>query len=106
MTKHQLFYSLSVIPSLADKAADRANIAAIDARVSPACYPYIVAWGKWLGFTPEIVSTFVAEAAADKAPRDAIQKIRGRWLRVKDICNDRNRETVKAAAAAGAAWKR
>jgi hypothetical protein len=42
----------TVIPRIAANVADAANIAAIDRLISTTRFPYIVAWGKWLGFTP------------------------------------------------------
>lgn len=88
----------TVIPSIADKAANSANSAAIDLMIDAARYPYIVAWGKWLGFTPETVQKTVAEAEADDAPPEAIQKINGRWSTLSDIVDESNRQHVAEIA--------
>ena len=72
----------SVIPSISDPAANEANIAAIDKLVKTRKYHHIVAWGKWLGFSPQTVQQSVEQAEADQAPEDAIQKIDRRWQRV------------------------
>ena len=84
----------SVIPCSADKVADTKNILAIDTLVRTEKYRHVVAWGKWLGFTPESVQMQVREAEMDDAPADAIQKIDGRWLRFGDINNESNRQRV------------
>src|SRR5689334_8664917 len=81
----------SVIPSIADLAANNANMAAIDRLVATRTYHHIVAWGKWLGFTPDTVRNLVQEAEADGAPANAIQKIDGKWLTSGDIQNEGNR---------------
>lgn len=82
----------TVIPSIFDRAANDANMAAIDQHVRTTKFRHIVAWGKWLGFTPETVQKSVEQAEADHAPEDVIQKIDGEWLRVTDIANDANRK--------------
>ena len=81
----------TVIQSISDTVANAANIAAID-RFVTGRYGHIIAWGKWLGFTPEAVLNSVRQAEADNAPEDSIQKINGQWLRVGDIVNDTNRK--------------
>ena len=96
----------AVIPSITDKTADAANLAAIDSLVKALNHPYVVAWGKWLGFTPTAVQQSVSEAEADNAPHKAIQKIDGRWLTLEDINNDQNRRTVEEIANKGAGWTR
>ncbi len=83
---------------MSDTAANTANIAAIDHLVTTQSYRHIVAWGKFLGFTPTTVSAYVAEAEADDAPQDSIQKIDGRWLCLGDIVNERNRRCVEELA--------
>jgi hypothetical protein len=88
----------TVIPRIADEAANSANMAEIDRLVSTQKYRHIVAWGKWLGFTPVAVLQIVREAEADNAPPDAIQKIDGRWLRLEDIANETNRRRVEELA--------
>jgi hypothetical protein len=88
----------SVIPSISDPAANAANIAGINRLVSPGTYRHIVAWGKWLGFTPETVLQQVREAETDHAPVDSIQKIDGKWLRLDDIESKSNRQAVDALA--------
>lgn len=57
-------------------------------------HPFIEAWGKFLGFTASTISTQLQEAQADSAPREAIQKIDGRWLTLDDIQNATNRQRV------------
>ena len=88
----------TVIPSISDTVANSENMEAIDSRIVPGKYRHIVAWGKWLGFTPQTVLESVELADADDAPEDAIQKIDGRWLRVGDIANQTNRERVDKLA--------
>lgn len=83
-----------MIPSVSDEAARKANDEAIDRLVGECRYPYIVAWGKFLGFTPEAVQEYVREAEANDAPPDAIQKIDGEWLTVTGIRNETNRKRV------------
>ena len=90
--------SSSLIPRVADKVANDANIASIDRLVKTPKYHHIVAWGKWLGFTPETVCKHIQEAEADSAPADAIQKIDGQWLRLADIANETNRRRVEEIA--------
>lgn len=87
-----------VIPSMSDRTAAAANSAAIDRLIRTPKYVYIIAWGKWLGFTPETVQKSVVEAEADDAPAEALQKIDGRWLFLGDIVNDENRSRVEALA--------
>ena len=88
----------TVIPSTSDNVANAKNMAAIDRVVVAGKYRYIVAWGKWLGFTPQTVLKCVQLAEADDAPEDAIQKIDGRWLRTSDIANQSNRDQVEDLA--------
>ena len=88
----------SVIASISDKTAHAENIAAIDRLVVPGKYRHIVAWGKWLGFTPQTVLKSIELAKAEDAPEDAIQKIDGRWIRVGDIANQTNRDRVAELA--------
>ncbi|AMV17412.1 hypothetical protein [Planctomyces sp. SH-PL14] len=84
----------SVIPGLAYRVANAANIAAIDRLVDATRYPYVVAWGKWLGFTPQAVQKNVLQAQEDNAPPESIQKIDGQWRVLDDIQNDENRRRV------------
>lgn len=86
--------SNTVITSTADREAYSANCLAIDKRVETQRFRYIVAWGKWLGFTPDTVQKSVLEAEAENAPSDAIQKIGTRWLVLKDIVNETNRKII------------
>lgn len=95
----------TVIPSL-DRASTAANSAAIDRLIPTTRYPYLVAWAKWLGFTPEAVRQGVLEAEKDNAPQDSIQKIDGRWLVLDDIKNDTNRKRVEKIARASQGWSR
>lgn len=88
----------SVIPSTSDRAAFAANMAAIDELVRTRKYYHIVAWGKWLGFTPQTVQKYVDQAEAENAPDDVIQKIDGHWHRVGDIANESNRKRVNELA--------
>lgn len=88
----------TVIPSTADLAANAANMAEIDKFVDTRGYRHIVAWGKFLGFTPATVKGLVTEAEIDNAPNDSIQKINGRWLRLDDIVNESNRRRVDELA--------
>lgn len=88
--EHQEF----LIPRISDQAAWEANAAAIDRTISTNTYHHVVAWGKWLGFTPETVSKMIAVAHEEHAPADALQKIDGRWLGLHDIQNESNRKHV------------
>ena len=88
----------SVIPRISDRAANAANMAAIDEFVRTGKYNHIVAWGKWLGFTPQTVQKHVEQAEAENAPEDAIQKIDGKWDLVGDIANETNRKWVNELA--------
>ena len=47
--------SKTVIASTADRNAYSVNCLAIDNLVKTKRFRYIVAWGKWLGFTPDAV---------------------------------------------------
>lgn len=87
-----------LISSISDRVAYRENMDAIDRWVRSRKYAFIIAWGKWLGFTPETVLSYIAQAEADDAPLDVTQKIDGVWLRVSDIANDTNRNRVEALA--------
>ena len=86
--------SKTVIASTADRNAYSVNCLAIDNLVKTKRFRYIVAWGKWLGFTPDAVQKSVREAEAENAPSDAIQKIGTRWLVLDDIVNETNRKMV------------
>ena len=91
----------SVIPSTADHEAFRANAEAIDRQVRTDRYFYIIAWGKWLGFTPQTVERYVRTAEFDDAPVDAVQKIDDEWIRLGDIANEANRKRVEEIARRG-----
>ena len=95
---HSMNVDKTLIPSISDKVADAANRAEIDKLVAPGKFRHVVAWGKWLGFTPETVLKSVELAEADNAPEDSIQKIEGRWVRVSDIVNEANRMRVDELA--------
>jgi hypothetical protein len=96
----------TVIPSISDPVADSANLAAIDSTIKSTRYSYIVAWGKWLGFTPASIKESIAQAEADDASPDVIQKIDGEWLTLDDIVSQSNRTVVEAIAATGTGWTR
>ena len=87
-----------VIPSRSDRAAYEANMAAIDRLIGQCRYPYIVAWGKFLGFTPQAVQEYVQDAEADNAPAESIQKFDDGWSVLSDIVNETNRQRVMALA--------
>ena len=95
---HSMNVDKTLIPSISDKVAYAANMAEIDKLVAPGKFRHVVAWGKWLGFTPETVLKSVELAEADNAPEDSIQKIEGRWVRVSDIVNEANRMRVDELA--------
>lgn len=97
--RHQIMSDGTAIPNLSDRKANAANIAAIDSLVQTQKYPYIVAWGKWLGFKPETVLKIVRAAEVDNAPENAIQKIDDRWTTLDDIQNETNRQRVIDLAA-------
>jgi hypothetical protein len=87
-----------VISNTSDEAANNLNILMIDRLINTRKYVHIVAWGKFLGFTPATVGKYIAEAEADRSPDDSIQKINGKWLRLGDILNRSNRERVAELA--------
>lgn len=87
-----------VIRSISDAAAYKANCEAIDRLVGKCGYPYIVAWGKFLGFTPETVHEYVRQAEVDNAPMEAIQKLDDGWSVVSSIKNETNRRRVMELA--------
>lgn len=87
-----------LISSVSDRTAWSANCEAIDRLTHESRYPYIVAWGKFLGFAPETVHECLQKAEADNAPPEAIQKIDGEWLLLSSIQNDGNRRRVVALA--------
>lgn len=87
-----------VIPTVADRAEYEANIVAIDHSVRDTPYRHAVAWGKWLGFRPGVVTATVRLAEAENAPLDVVQKVQGRWVRLADVANEANRETVDRLA--------
>ena len=88
----------TVIPSTSDAAAFSANASAIDDLVHTMKYRHIVAWGKWLGFTPRTVQKHVLLAEQEDAPSDVVQKIDGIWIRIGDVVNDANRNRVEGIA--------
>lgn len=91
----------SVIPSTSDAAAFSTNASAIDQHVSTDRYHHIIAWGKWLGFTPKTVEKYLTQAVADDAPADSVQKIDGQWVRLGDVGNETNRKRVDEIATNG-----
>ncbi len=93
--------SETVIPRLSDPIARQNNSAAIDRLIPTDDYRYIKAWGKFLGFTPETVQSYVNEARRVHAPPDVVQPISGGWLRLEDIQNETNRRQVEHLADGG-----
>jgi hypothetical protein len=77
------------------------KIAAIDRLVKADTYRHIIAWGKWLGFTPSAVQESVRLAESENAPADVLQKVDGEWIRVGDIVNEEDRSQVDAIAKGG-----
>jgi hypothetical protein len=92
---------MSVIPNQSDRAANTANVSAIDKVVGQTPYRHVVAWGKFLGFAPTTVLETVLAAEDDQAPINAIQKIKGEWLTVDSVQNEQNRAKVEALAGKG-----
>lgn len=88
----------TVIPRVSDMVANAENIEAIDQLVVSGKYRHIVAWGKWLGFTPSTVADHVRQAEADDAPSDVVQKVNGKWIRLDDVVNETNRRRVDEIA--------
>ena len=86
--------SQTVIPRISDPVANAENMAAIDSLVTSERFPHIVAWGKWLGFTPETVRKSLEAAETDNAPEGSLQKIDGQWIRREDIANAENLRQV------------
>ncbi len=89
---------IRVIRDMSDEAVNQANVKGIDTLVKTQKYRHIVAWGKFLGFTPATVLEYVRQAEADNAPADVIQQIDGKWLRLEDIKNETNRHRVSELA--------
>ncbi|HJT35116.1 MAG TPA: hypothetical protein VJ783_24025 [Pirellulales bacterium] len=90
------------IQNRSDPAIYKANCEAIDRLIGRCRYPYVVAWGKFLGAPPETVRQWVRQAEAGDAPADAIQYFRDGlgegWGTVDSIRNDTNRRLVIALA--------
>lgn len=95
-----------IIPKQSDDAANARNVEAIERAAGTSRYRYIVAWGKFLGFTPATVCSEIEQAEADNAPVTAIQKLQGRWHTIEDITNDTNRARVIELARGGFARER
>jgi hypothetical protein len=95
-------YAAKAIRRISDNAAYQANVVAIDGLVKTLKYHHIVAWGKWLGFTPETVNKSLIDAEVDNAPADAVQKIDGVWICLEDIKNETNRKRVDDIAMSSA----
>lgn len=87
-----------VIPCSTDRAAWKANCEAINQVVGECRYPYIISWGKFLGFAPEAVMEQLEKAELDEAPFDAIQKVDDEWMLLSSIKNDTNRRRVMELA--------
>lgn len=68
----------SVIPSIDDKFAIEANMAAIGRLIPATKYVHIITLDKWLGFTHENVQRHIADAEAEGSPLIAIQKNDGK----------------------------
>ncbi|QDT54295.1 hypothetical protein Pan44_23230 [Caulifigura coniformis] len=88
----------SVIPRLTDAAANAANCLAIDREAGDTRYRHIVAWGKFLGFTPATVRRELDRAEAENAPTNAIQRFDDGWHTVDTIANEANRARVEELA--------
>lgn len=91
----------SVISSTSNVADLIANAEAIDRQIGTTKYRHIVAWGKWLGFTPKTVEKYVREAEVQDVPEDVVQRIDGTWIRLCDIANESNRNRVEEIARQG-----
>lgn len=91
----------SVIPSTSNAMDFSANAEAIDRQIGTTKYRHIVAWGKWLGFTPKTVEKYVREAEIENVPEDVVQRIDGTWVRLCDIENESNRNRVEEIARQG-----
>jgi hypothetical protein len=83
-----------MVEKLSAPGAFKANCEAIDRLIGDCPYPYIVAWGKFLGFLPYVVQEYVEKAIADNAPTDAIQKFDDGWSTLDDINNETNRSRI------------
>lgn len=92
---------MPTIPSTSDESDFAINAVAIDSLVGQTKYQHIVAWGKWLGFTPETVLKHIELAEKEQAPLDAVQKLDGVWTRIGDVVNDTNRARVLEITATG-----
>lgn len=96
---------MTVIPRLSDELAKEANLAAIDRLASTDKYHHIVAWGKWLGFTPSTVVESIRLAEAENPPADVVQKVDGKWVRLGDVANESNRQRVDEIAKSSSRWR-
>lgn len=83
-----------VIRRISDPGANEANCDAIDRLIGECRHPYIVAWGKFLGFAPETVKEYIQKAEAENAPVEAVQKLDDEWILLSSIKDEVNRSRV------------
>lgn len=57
-------------------------------------YPYIRAWGEYLGSLPSNINLLVEEAQEDGAPHDAYTKLDGQWLTVDELAHPQARKAL------------
>lgn len=58
-------------------------------------YPYIRAWGKFMGSHQYYINDEIARAKNDEAPQDAIYKRDGRWITFRQITSTTTREVIE-----------
>ena len=59
-------------------------------------YPYLRAWGYYLGLSKDYIDRQVRRATYDKAPHTAIYKtVGGEWKTVNDLKNDNTKNMIK-----------
>jgi hypothetical protein len=55
-------------------------------------YPFIHAWGAYMGSKQYYIKDQVSEAKEDEAPQNAIYLRDGKWRTIDDVSNERAKE--------------
>ena len=84
----------TVILSVSDVKAYADNALALDRVAGQTPYRYAVAWAKALGLTPVSLQATLAQAVADSAPVDAMQKLDGEWVLFSQVMNEHTRDAL------------